>query len=686
MTNAIHRYLFSVMPAAIVAAGAVLHCQAEIVSNCFKVVDYSVCWHIECTLDGFDNALDIVIDDNAPDGFRAGDHGSRAYAYFAAAESGETIDAGTFMRMAGSVEFANQSDFVVAFAIGCSERNRIDGNFGWVRLSYEGGTIILKGGAINTTLGSPLVVEGGEPPSVFNPETGCETNTFYATSGQQPHILHRRDASFDFVVFNYEGHRWGVGVEHGNGRGYVATVSAGTRVDDSTFSQQSAYDGYEGGDLFFLAFKWWPDANDTTSKTRYGWLAIGLKDGTPAVLASEMSETAGAPLVARGFEGGDTPGGDEPGGTDDEESDDLIFDWVVVDRGDYLELGEQTKPAGTSGKVTIPSEIGGKTVASIGEGAFCGHGEITSAVIPETVSNIGYKAFSNCIALKSCNIPSGVTNIGYGAFSHTDLGEIVLPDGVVNVSEYAFEGCQSLTNATMGSSVTNIGEMAFFGTSLTNVVIPARVEAIGQGAFWNCPGLKEVHVWPWTHIADESFDSICEVRYTGTVTNFTRFAREFGDLEVTNLMMIVGREHFDGVAEFRVYDEDGERAGNQHMTSKILYYTGIAPGVVSKNGGVLEARYAWPRIEIVSFDPAARRITGRVVPQGGCRIVAKPEMPWQLGIRRFDKPGADGVNDWSAVPDVSGYADAGSLGEFTHVISEEDFATNKFFRLELTNW
>ena len=52
----------------------------------------------------------------------------------------------------------------------------------------------------------------------------------------------------------------------------------------------------------------------------------------------------------------------------------------------------------------------------------------------------------------------------------------------------------------------------------------------------------------------------------------------------------------------------------------------------------------------------------------------------------FDKPGADGVNDWSAVPDVSGYADAGSLGEFTHVISEEDFATNKFFRLELTNW
>ena len=361
----------------------------------------------------------------------------------------------------------------------------------------------------------------------------------------------------------------------------------------------------------------------------------------------------------------------------------MIFDWVVIDRGDYLELGEQTKPAGTSGRVTIPSEIGGKPVASIGEGAFYGHGEITSAVIPETVSNIGYKAFSGCEALKVCNIPSGVTNVGHAAFSHTGLREIVLPDDILNISEYAFDGCRSLTNATIGSSVTNIGEMAFFGTSLTNIVIPARVDAIGQGAFWNCPGLKEVRVWPWTHITDESFDSSCEIHYTGTITNFTRFAREIGDPEATNLMMLVGREHFDGVAEFKVYDEDGERSGNQDMTSKILYYTGIAPAVVSKNGCVLEAKYSRPKIEIVSFNPATRQITGRVVPQGGCRIVAKPEMPWQLGIRRFDKPGADGVNDWSAVPDVSGYADVGSPGEFTHTISEEDFATNRFFRLEL---
>ena len=142
--------------AAIIAAGVALHSQADIVSNCIKVVNYSPCWHVECTLEGFTNALDIAIDDNAHNGFRAGDHGSRAYTYLAAVESSETIDAGTFIGLTGMVEFVDQSDFIVAFAVGCSERNRIDGNFGWVRLAFEGGQIVLKGGAINTTRSSPL--------------------------------------------------------------------------------------------------------------------------------------------------------------------------------------------------------------------------------------------------------------------------------------------------------------------------------------------------------------------------------------------------------------------------------------------------------------------------------------------------------------------------------------------------
>ena len=294
-----------------VAVGMAMSARADIVSNCFRVVDYSVCWHVECTLDGFTNALDIAIDDNANNGFRAGDHGSQAYAYFAAVESGEVVDAGTFIAMTGMVEYVDQSDFIVAFAVGCSEQTHIDGNYGWVHLAYEGGAIVLKGGAINTTRGAALIAEGGAAPSIVNPETGCETNTFYTTSERQPHILHRRDSAFDFVIFSYTESCWGIRVDHRSGQGYIAQVPAGTYVGDSVFSQQRTTDGYDNGDLFFLAFKWMPDANDTTRHTRYGWFAIGLKDGAPAILASEMSETEGAPLVGRGFRGVDD-GPDDP--------------------------------------------------------------------------------------------------------------------------------------------------------------------------------------------------------------------------------------------------------------------------------------------------------------------------------------------------------------------------------------
>ena len=336
--------------------------------------------------------------------------------------------------------------------------------------------------------------------------------------------------------------------------------------------------------------------------------------------------------------------------------------------------------------MVIPSEINGKNVVSIGEGAFYAHLGITSVVIPETVSNIGYKAFFHCEALQSCNIPSGVTNIGDSAFTHTALRKVAIPEGVKNISDYAFAWCYSLTNATWGAGITNIGEMAFGSTALTNIVVPAGVVSIGSAAFGNCPNLKSASIWPWTQLGAQTFDSSCWLEHTGTITNFSRMALDCGG-DVTNLMVWIGRENFDGVTEFKVYDDYRDEAHtNGDFVSKILYFTGIAPAVSAKSGGTLEAKYVWPRIELVSFDPSTRRITSKVVPQGGCRIAAKPEYAWQLGVRRFDKPDAEGVNDWKARPDVSGYTNAETLGEFTHTISEEDFATNRFFRLELVDW
>ena len=151
--------------AAFVAVGVVAHCRADAVYDCFKVVPYSVNWHVECTLDGFTKAVDIAIDDNAHDGWRAGDHGSRGVCYLASASSGETVNADSFIAMEGLVEFTNQSDFIVAFVIGCENATTINGYFGWVRLAYEGGTIVIKGGALNTERGGSIVAGIEEPAS-----------------------------------------------------------------------------------------------------------------------------------------------------------------------------------------------------------------------------------------------------------------------------------------------------------------------------------------------------------------------------------------------------------------------------------------------------------------------------------------------------------------------------------------
>ena len=154
-----------------VVVGLAMSASADIVYDCFTVVPYSVNWHVECTLDGFMDAVDFAIDDNVNNGWRVGDHGSRGLAYLSAVESGEVVDAGTFIEQKGLVEFPNQSDFIVGFTIGCSSAHSIDGYFGWVRLAYEGGTIVLKGGALNTERGGSVVAGIEEPSSDLNWQT-----------------------------------------------------------------------------------------------------------------------------------------------------------------------------------------------------------------------------------------------------------------------------------------------------------------------------------------------------------------------------------------------------------------------------------------------------------------------------------------------------------------------------------
>ena len=178
-----------------------------------------------------------------------------------------------------------------------------------------------------------------------------------------------------------------------------------------------------------------------------------------------------------------------------------------------------TEYSGSDEEVVIPGEINGKTVTSIGEGAFesctslidvkIGNGvteidgeafanctSLKSIVIPDSVTSIGYRAFDSCTSLVDVKIGNGVTEIDGGAFAEcTSLKSIIIPDSVTSIGYRTFEDCTSLIDVKIGNSVTEIDGLAFADcTSLNNITIPNSVNSIDEQAFDGCSSLLSITV------------------------------------------------------------------------------------------------------------------------------------------------------------------------------------------------
>src|ERR1700679_2614885 len=77
--------------------------------------------------------------------------------------------------------------------------------------------------------------------------------------------------------------------------------------------------------------------------------------------------------------------------------------------------------AGPPWVVTIPTNINGLTVTTIGFEAFNDLTNLTSVSIPNSVTSIGEEAFFDCTSLTSVMIPGSVTNIEESAFGFSAL-------------------------------------------------------------------------------------------------------------------------------------------------------------------------------------------------------------------------------------------------------------------------
>lgn len=149
---------------------------------------------------------------------------------------------------------------------------------------------------------------------------------------------------------------------------------------------------------------------------------------------------------------------------------------------------------GPGGDVTVPAEIEGQKVVSVGMCTFVSKAGVKKVTLPETVTSIGFGAFEGCTALEEINFPEGLRRVGFRSFANcARLASALLPDSVTQLEEGAFNGCGSLAQVHIPTGVTFIPRDCFLAcTSLTEVEIPEGVERIHASAFAGCGKLARL--------------------------------------------------------------------------------------------------------------------------------------------------------------------------------------------------
>ena len=131
--------------------------------------------------------------------------------------------------------------------------------------------------------------------------------------------------------------------------------------------------------------------------------------------------------------------------------------------------GSVVSYTGSSTSVTVPANINGLEITSIGERAFMNK-NVVSVSIESPDIQIADNAFSNCKSLKEIK-GNDVLSIGANAFENCYLLNKIQFDEIKSVGKAAFRNCRALTKFNFDTC-----------------------EKVGTYAFNNCSGLEEVRV------------------------------------------------------------------------------------------------------------------------------------------------------------------------------------------------
>ncbi len=173
---------------------------------------------------------------------------------------------------------------------------------------------------------------------------------------------------------------------------------------------------------------------------------------------------------------------------------------------------------GYSGTVTIPEEVKGYKVISIGNGAFYNCRKLNNIIIPNTIDSIKFCAFSYCESLESLYIPASVDFVNFSISHHTISLEKIVVDAA-NPTYDSRNDCNAVITTSKNdlifgckktvipTDVKRIGGIAFGGCEgLTSLFIPANVSYVHGQAFGDCSNLTKIVVDPQNTSLDSRDD------------------------------------------------------------------------------------------------------------------------------------------------------------------------------------
>ena len=183
------------------------------------------------------------------------------------------------------------------------------------------------------------------------------------------------------------------------------------------------------------------------------------------------------------------------------------------------------------GEITVPSDVKGVPVTSVGSDAFRFCKKVTAVNIPDSVTEMGTSLFTYCHALEKATvseanpnfcsvggvifskdrktlvafppayvqkdyvIPDGVETIREDAFYTAEIESLTMPDSVIKLDSFSFSYIKYMNSIKFSNNLETIGSYSFSNCiALESADIPVSVTSIGRNAFTDCKALAKITI------------------------------------------------------------------------------------------------------------------------------------------------------------------------------------------------